>query len=439
MTAGRSSPHTADPHPFQILHRQILHRKRHSPSFARAVIVLTALIAGCAAPPGSVEADIEAELEANPEVDPEPVSTAQFSANLRPLFDPAPLEAPYSNERGRVGLSLVPRNYSSSKDAWLQVLGVARALGADVVQLPSGYWHEQETVPGAYRWDGLAELLSAVDQLDLEVEGVQDLSGVFFHDRSVAPRHLEHLVVGDAELTAAYTRFVLAYLEQAHPFVRTVLVHAEGCTSYFRSFPERADGFIELLRTVRAAVGSRYPDVGLGVNTDPHCEPRILRRIASATDVMGFDLLRIDDELQTPDQVGSVLDRLLEISGTTPIAVAAYWSTSPQHGPSAERMQVEFFRAAFRHFRENRERYAYLAPGSPFDDDVAIVGPALRHQFETLPKDFVEEIVGSVTRLGLITAEGTPKPALWEVHRQIAAIYGEDAGTLQSTTARRSP
>ncbi|MCH9675953.1 MAG: hypothetical protein K0U93_31235 [Gammaproteobacteria bacterium] len=323
---------------------------------------------------------------------------------------------------GQIGMGLIPRNYNATVEGWLEVLKIAKHLGVHVLQMPSGYWREDEPIKHAYQWDATKRLMDALDLLGSEFDLSQDIGGPFFHDRNMAPDYLQPIALTNPVFTRAYIDYLESYMQRFGSRVTRLLIHAEGSYSYFTRYPTHLAAYGKLLNDVRRTLKRKWPQLRVGVNIDPHNKPEVLATIAKHVDFVGFDIVQIDGVLESPTDLDALIQSVLAHTSGKPVTLAAGWSSAPGLG-GGDRAQHDFYREVFKVLRKYRDRVEYVAVGPPFDEDPAVVGPAYRAQFSHLPKDYVANILEWATNLGLIRIDGTAKPAFNELLRLIKNYY----------------
>ncbi|MBX2868695.1 MAG: hypothetical protein KTR18_08470 [Acidiferrobacterales bacterium] len=323
-------------------------------------------------------------------------------------------------DSGKLGLGLIPRDYNVSVASWAESLKLAKKLGVHAIQIPSGYWNEDEPVKDAYQWQSMVSLMNAIDAGNFEFEIIQDFGGPFFHDRITAPQYIQTRKLDNAELVDRYIKYVDAYLNLFGNQIQVFLVHAEGAYSFFAAHPESLEHYLTLLVKKRNHIREKWPHIQFGINTDPHNTASLLAVLSAPLDIIAFDLVQIDGFMEEPREFGSALQYVLQNTNGKDISFAAGWSSSATSG--GEEAQMEYVREVFDALEkpENRIRYAIFGP--LFDEQVEIVGPAYRAQFSTLPQDFVTDIIEWITTLGLIKSDGTIKPS-FKVAQSRASNY----------------
>lgn len=325
-------------------------------------------------------------------------------------------------QNASIGLSLIPHNYDDSVDGWFEALTVAQHLGVQVLQLPSGYWKEDEPVQGAYQWDAMERFFEAIDMMGIDFDVSQDFGGPFFHDQNMAPEYLQPIELIDPMFGEAYLSYLEAYLERFGDRITHILIHAEGAYSYFDAHPDHLDAYLNLLDRIRDVVNQRWPKVRVGVNIDPQNRPELLSAISSHLDFVGFDVVQTEGFLEQPVDLESVINFILTNTANQPISLACVWSSAPNLG-GGEEPQSKLYQEVFRILQKHQSRIEYVVVGPPFDENKEIVRPAYEAQFSHLPKPFVAEIVDWIVQLGLIRTDGSGKPALQTVRTEIQKYY----------------
>ena len=325
-------------------------------------------------------------------------------------------------KNGRIGLGLIPRNYNDSVESWLESLKVAKHLGVQVLQLPAGYWREDEPIQGEYQWDAMERFVEALDAVGMKFEVSQDFGGPFFHDRNMAPDYLQPITLTDASFAEAYLDYLRGYLEKFSTHVTRLLMHAEGAYSYFETHPSHLNAYLELLDRVVREVRAKWPEQRIGVNIDPHNDAKILSAISRRVDFVGFDIVQIEGVLEKPTDLSDVVEFILTNTSGKPLSLACGWSSASGLG-GGDMAQSEFYLEVFRLLRKHRARIEYLVVGPPFDENKDVVGPAYKAQFSNMPEPFVEKIINWITQLGLIRTDGSAKPAFNSLLTIIQSYY----------------
>ncbi len=350
----------------------------------------------------------------------------EFQKSFQKTLDTQPAITQVQLQKGKIGLGLIPRNYNDSFESWIEALHVAQHLGVQVLQLPSGYWREDEPMQDAYQWDAMERFVKALDTVDAEFEVSQDFGGPFFHDQNMAPNYLQPIKLTDDGFDDAYLSYLTSYLEKFNPQVTRVLIHAEGTYAYFDKYPSHLNAYLKLLDRVVRVTKAKWPKIRIGVNIDPHNDPKILSAIAQRVDFVGFDVVQIDNVLEKPADLKGVIEFILANTSGKPVSLACGWSSAPGLG-GGDIPQVEFYREVFKLLREHRARIEYVVVGQPFDENEKIVGPAYKAQFSHLPKPFVDKIIAWSTQLGLIRTDGSSKPAFESLRVLIQDYYQAQA------------
>ena len=347
-----------------------------------------------------------------------------FDENLATTLAALPPIDPVRLQQGRVGLGLIPRNYNDSINAWVESLEIAKHFGVQVLQLPAGYWREDEPIQGEFQWYAMQRFVKALEIIDYEFEVSQDFGGPFFHDRNMAPDFLQPIELTDAKFADAYVTYLNNFLDRFGPHITRVLIHAEGSYSYFEANPTHLNAYLGLLQRIVKETHAKWPKIRIGVNIDPNNEPEILSAISREVDFVGFDIVQIEDYLEKPDDLSQVVDSVLSNTAGKPISLACGWSSASGLG-GGDMVQSEFYESIFHQLRKHRARIEYIVVGPPFDEDKEIVGPAYKAQFAHLPTPFVDKIIDWITQLGLIRIDGSAKPALTTVRDQIHSYYAD--------------
>ncbi len=348
--------------------------------------------------------------------------TLEFEQKLNQILS-TEQEIPQVNLKyGRIGLGLIPRNYDDSVESWLEALSVARYLGVQVLQLPSGYWKEDEPLPDAFQWSAMLRFFDALKTTDADFEVSQDFGGPFFHEKNMAPDFLQPIQLTDPAFKAAYLNYLSSYLELFGDRIMRLLIHAEGAYSYFNAHPDHLESYLDILANARILIKTNWPHVRLGVNIDPHNDPTILKLIAQQVDFVGFDIVQIENLLEKPSDLEAVIEFILNNTSDKPVSLACGWSSAPGLG-GGDQMQSDFYQQVFHMLQKHRSRIEYIAVGPAFDENPDIVGPAYQAQFSSLPKAFVSDITDWITQLGLIRLDGSSKPALEVIRKEIRKYY----------------
>ncbi|MEM7469172.1 MAG: hypothetical protein AAF387_20135, partial [Pseudomonadota bacterium] len=317
-------------------------------------------------------------------------SDNNFSVGFERALSKAEPVALISRTNGRVGLSLVPRNYKDSVAAWAEALKLAEHLGVQVLQLPSGYWRDDEPAKDHYLWEPTERFFAALAQSKIPFEISQDFGGPYFHADNMAPGYLQPIEFTDPLFQPRYLKYLESYLTRFGNKIHRLLIHAEGSYSYFDAHPEHFEYYLNLLAAAKNLIQDRWPHIRLGVNIDPHVDPALLQEISERLDFVGFDIVQIEEVLEKPQDLEGLFDTLFANTANKPLSFACIWSSASGLG-GGDNAQVEFYQEALRLLKTHRSRIEYMLLGQPFDEDQKLIGPADRAQFKNLSDEFVTD------------------------------------------------
>ena len=331
-----------------------------------------------------------------------------FAAACSSSDDDAPTSGDIS---ARIGLSGVTQNFDGSEEKWRELLDGARVAQVSFLHLQAAPWSEAETASGAFDFSyfdpfvrlnesyRFAYTLDLATPLGLGAPDVpSDLAGIAFDDPLLLVRYKAYIFAALRKLSAA----------------TEVVLHTETAGPFFEN-DERSESFLAYCRLIGAAadyVRELRPGVRVGVYGTKNESPGILQCLNRSTDFFGIGYIgdRGDEDYET------VISSLADQAGDKPIGFfEAGIPTAARLGGTEER-QSEFVHYLFSFAAARGSRLSFLSYFQRIDLDESVVRgfvPTLFAQYSDAER---EDAVAFFTSLGLVRADGTPKPA-WELFR----------------------
>lgn len=335
----------------------------------------------------------------------------------------AQTKRPSTASRGRsakIGITGVPRNYRETEAGWLEVFTRAKKSGATLLGAGAEWNDNTEIEPGRFQWRALETYFDTLKKHRYRFEISLDVSGPFWQAQLKKPSHVKANSLADTALLKRYKAMVTSLLDRYGRRCAYLTINAEGASQYFRAHPDQLDDYLRFLDSVKRHVKHRSPHLKFGVNTDPHNSDEVLRAIAKKVDFLALDVTSIEGHVDQPEDLASLVDRLLQVAGGKKIAFQNVWWSTSEVESSSEQQQQTFVKELFRVLESHHRRFEYIILYTMFDEDFEFMRPLYKARFPDLPPAYVEKMLQSNGRSGLFRHDLTPKPAWGELREQIS-------------------
>ena len=320
-----------------------------------------------------------------------------------------------SLELGKIGLMVNP----AEGDFWEGYYPALRLAKENGVQVLHSYmsWGEVEPQKGERDWEWQDALMGYRVQEGFEISLVVNLINT--SQRGPMPADLVELDFDDPEYITRFEEFILEVLNR---YPVQYLSIGNEVNDYFIDHREEIPAFRSFFLAVKDRIAQKHPEVKVGMTFAYHDAVR-----TNTLDII--DQLNLGDFLpvtlylynppfefdRDPKELEAVLDRILDLAGEKPIALAEIgWNTSESLS-GTEQDQDEFIREAFRLLTLKRDRIEFMAwfnlhDGDPEDAYQTALSFLPSESLQAQDEAFLRDFVNFLNYLGLREFDGTPKP-----------------------------
>jgi hypothetical protein len=319
--------------------------------------------------------------------------------------------------KGKIGIEVIPRNYENTKERWADSFERARTTGAQVVTL---------LAPAIHEWRDSEIIFATMKERGYTFEISYDIGGALWHSKDdVKTPGLKFTTYSDPAFRQWYFGHFNAFLETLGDKLSYLTIHVEGADNYFEKHPNQLEDYCGIMSEAIKRAKARHPRIKVGVYATHYVDTKIFQCMNRNTDFWAIGLSGGDHEsLQKPSDLEKVFERHVKLAGTKRIAVQeGAWSTARGSGRS-EAQQAEFVREVFRILRKHRDSIEYFSFYVIYDESREVTAGYINSMFPWYPRSFKDKIIEDLSSTGFIRNDGVPKPAWYELKKQIKEYYG---------------
>ncbi|MEM6428784.1 MAG: hypothetical protein AAF708_06035 [Deinococcota bacterium] len=311
--------------------------------------------------------------------------------------------------------------------------GVTRPLVDSAAQAGmSGFtlyadWPELEPTEGVYNLTDLAENLTWLSSrgirpyLNLTVVDIDDLNLYPDWLTEDGSKFADGRSFADADIIARFS----SLLDQVVPLLLRHGGYYLGLGNevdgrYSTHLAEYAD-YLQFVDAARAHVHSIEPKLAVGVTVTaaaPLGMPSLFQRLQAVTDILPFDYYGYDGALalESNEDIHATIDKIMDAYGDNLTLVQETNCPSATASGSSPDLQAACLEVMLESFQRYPQiRYISVFSFSDFDSETCeFILDAFRVADEDLPNWYLPRLEGFLCEIGMVAAEGTPKPA-WDV------------------------
>ncbi|MEM7736993.1 MAG: hypothetical protein AAF267_14515 [Deinococcota bacterium] len=288
-------------------------------------------------------------------------------------------------------------------------------------------WPELEPTEGVYNLTDLEENLTWLSSRG--IRPLLNLTVVDIDDLNLYPQWLSEdgrtFATGRSFAdNAIVTRFA-KLLDQVVPLLTAhggyyLGVGNEIDGRYSTHLAEYAD-YLEFVDAARAHVHSINPQLAVGVTVTagaPLRMPSLFQRLQAVTDIVPFNYYGYDSSLALEDDedIHATIDTIMQAYGDDLTVVTEANCPSAEASGSSPDLQAACLEVLLESFQRYPQiRYLSVFSLTDFDDETCeLIFDAFRIAEEDLPDWYMGPLEGFLCEIGIVAADGTPKPA-WDV------------------------
>jgi hypothetical protein len=337
-----------------------------------------------------------------------------------------PVRRPH-REHGALGMVInapMEEGVEFDTKAYQHAMDTVRETG---VQVSHYYfdWGDIETAPGVFDWTVPDYIVDAHQLEGFELSIVIKI--IHTSVRGNLPSDVADLDFDDPHFKKRLGDFLVIFADRYAGRLDYLAIGNE-IDYYLSSHPDEVEAYRSAFEYALGALHSHNPDLPVGLIFAYHnIDLMGLQDMVHSLNLGDFIAytLYLSDELhftRAPALIGEYLDRLLEFSGDTPVAIVETgWSTDKELDGSEEE-QSEYVRHVFKAFAERREKFLFLAwfvlhdmtLESCHEQGLTFIPPG----WEVGEAD-METFARFLCYFGLREVDGSPKPA-WEIWVDLA-------------------
>jgi hypothetical protein len=315
-----------------------------------------------------------------------------------------------------------------SPPAYQGALTLARVSGVQVSHYYF-HWGDIETQPGAYDWTVPDYIVEANSLEGLQLSIV--VSIIHTSVRGRIPDDLVGLAFDDPVFVKRLSDFLSAFAAR-YPGRIHYLAIGNEVNNYFAVHRDEISAYASAFEGTRKAIHDANPDLPVGIVFAYHDAETLnttdVIQELNRGDYIAYTLYLYNQGFhfqRDPAEIGSYLDRMLNLAGDTPVAIVETgWSTALELDGSEEG-QAEYVRQLFKALGERRDRIRFVSwfiLHDPLQETCETDALTFFEPGTEPDGDAMQAFVTFLCHFGLRKSDGTPKQA-WDVWVQLAKEY----------------
>lgn len=339
-----------------------------------------------------------------------------------------PIQVP-TLETGKIGMIVNPAQ-DDPLAGFYPAIKMAKENGVQVVHTYI-QWGDVERTPGERFWEWQDYLMGYRVREGFEISLVVNL--IHTAVRGSIPEDLKEAQFDDPDFVLRFTDFILDVLDR-YP-VKYLSIGNE-VNDYFVHHREEIDAYKTFFLAVKDSIKEEHPDVLVGMTFAYHDAEtnnalNIIQQL-NLGDFLPMTLYIYNPGFlfnREPTELEGYLDRILDLAGDTPVALAEIgWNTAGSLEGNQED-QALFVREVFRLLAKHRERIEFFSWFALHDH---LLNNTYEFALSFIPhrpdlaedEAFMTVFVDFLNYMGLREVDGTPKEA-WGVFQEEAQGYLE--------------